>query len=178
MPNNVTLTDLKPESFRVGGSDTKGHNRRLFFRTQPGHGHQADSIIQSKVFPYRRLGDLLRHALHRHLEWLESLAPIPSVTTQVDVILQFIRDEEFNSDFMFTFEALTRTIANYLVDGASGQAVRVMMEAQKSIAAMPDGYWKDKYTGALEEKFGYLVKEALKASLIPSEAEEDEEEEN
>ena len=178
MPNKVTLADLKPDSFRVGGSDTKGHNRRMFFRAQPGHAHQVDSVIQSKVFPYRRVGDLLRHALHRHLEWLESLAPIPSVTKQVDVILQFIRDEEFNSDFMFTFEALQRTISSYLGEGASGQAVRVMMEAQKSIAAMPDGYWKDKYTAALEEKFGHLVKEALKASLIPSEAEDDEEEEN
>jgi len=178
MPKDITLADLKPESFRVGGSDTKGHNIRMFFRAQPGHAHQVESIIQSKVFPYRRKGDLLRHALHRHLEWLESLAPIPSVTTQVDVILQFIRQEEFNSDFMFTFEALTKTIANYLVEGADGQAVRVMMEAQKSIAAMSDGYWKDKYTTALEEKFGYLVKEAKKASLIPSEAEDDEEEGN
>jgi len=70
MSNKIKLEDLKPESFRVGGSDAKGHNVRMFFRTQPGHGHQCDSIIQSKIFPYRRKGDLLRHALHRHLQWL------------------------------------------------------------------------------------------------------------
>ena len=176
MPNKVTLADLKPESFRVGGSDTKGHNVRMFFRAQPGHGHQVDAIIQSKIFPYRRKGDLLRHALHRHLEWLDSLAPIPSVTCQVDAILQLVLNEEFNSDFTHTFEVLQKTIANYLGQGAAGQAVRVMLEAQKSIQGMPDGYWKDQYMDILEEKFGHLVKESLKASLDPKKAENDEEE--
>ena len=174
--SKVTLEDLKPESFRVGGLDTHGHTRRMFFRAQPGHDNQVISIIQSKAFPYRRKGDLLRHALHRHLQWLESLAPIPSTTTQVDAILQIIREEEFNSDYMHVFEAVTKTIADYLGKGSSGQAVRVLLELQQSIVQMNDGYWKDQYLAELELKFGHLVKEAMKAKLDPADAEEGEEE--
>ena len=177
MPKDkITLEDLKPESFRVGGMDTHGHNRRMFFRCQPGDDDQALSIIQSRAFPYRRKGDLLRHAFHRHLQWLESLAPIPSVTKQVDVILQIILEEEFNSDFMHVFEAITKTISDYLAKGSPGQAVRVLMEVQQSIAQMNEGYWKDQYLHELEVKFGHLVKEAMKAKLDPADAEEEEEE--
>ena len=175
MSTKVTLKDVKPESFRVSGQDTNSHSRRMFFRAQPGHDNAVVSIVQSKVFPYRRKGDLLRHALERHLVWLESLAPIPSVTKQVDVILQIIREEEFNSDFVHVFDAVSKTIADYLAKGSSGQAVRVLLELQMTIAAMPDGYWKDQYIAEIERNFGHLVKEAMKAKLSPADAADDDE---
>jgi len=52
-----------------------------------------------------------------------------------------------------------------------------MLEAQGCISEMPEGYWKDRYQAILKDKFGHLIKEAKKASLDPSDAREDEEEE-
>ena len=159
------LNSLDPVQFRVPASDAKGHATRLWFRCQPGHAHQLEMIIQTRRFPYRTKGDLLRHALVRHFHYLEAIAPIPSVTAEVDAILEILRDEEFSSDFIFMFDKLGSQISKHIGEGSVGEARRLLLAVQNRIEGMPDCYWKDKYKSELSTRYGHLISSAPTASL-------------
>ena len=153
------------DEFRISASDTKGHSARLWFRCIPAMTRQLEQILQARQFPYRTKGDILRHALHRHMRWLNTLEPISSVCSQVDAILELMRDEEMNNDFSLVFEKLEDRISRHTAEGSEKEAMRLLMIVQGHVGSMPDGFWKDKYKGKLQDKYGGLLKKATKANL-------------
>ena len=147
---------FNPEDFRVPANDTNGHSEREWFRIQPGHDRQIDTIVGGRVFPYRSKGDLIRHAVVRHLAWLETLAPIPSVTRQVDAIIEIIREEEFNSDFKDVFERLAERVGSYMSQGQVSQARSIVSRVKNNIDRMPAGLWRDQYLAEINSRWGSL----------------------
>lgn len=107
----------------------------------------------------------MRHAVHRHLEWLETIDPIASVTGEVDAIIEILRDEEFSQDFTTVFEKMGERIAKHLEKGSEGQARRLLTLVLKRIAQMPPGYWKDLYKADINSRWGHLLSTGTKASL-------------
>ena len=163
--NVINLNSLDHTVFQVPASDTKGHNTKLWFRLQPGHAQMIDRVVSSRKFPYRSQGDLLRHAILRHMHFLDALAPVPSVLAQVDAIIEVLRDEQFASEFSALFERIGARISAHMSHGSTGQARRLLLVVQKHMDAMPDGYWKDTYKEELASSYGYLLTESPKASL-------------
>jgi hypothetical protein len=97
--------------------------------------------------------------------WLEEIAPVRSILSQVDAILEVMRDEEFASDFQHVFDKLGERIANHMGQGSDGEARRLILTVMRHISDMPDGYWKDKYTMELENRYGHLLKNAARMKL-------------
>lgn len=147
-----------PDEFRVPANDTQGHSSRVWARIQPGHDRQLDIVVTSKWFPYRSKGDVIRHAIKRHLDWLETLAPMPSTTKQVDAVLALMKEEEANEDFRLVFDSLGAKIAKMLTDGKIDRAKSLAAQVASNIDDMPDGYWRDQYKEELNRRFGYLLK--------------------
>ena len=146
---------INPDEFRVPASDAKGHTSRLWLRCQPGHANQIARVKDSKRFPYRSTGDILRHALARHLKWLESLPAgkgIPSVTGAVDAILDLVRDEEFAADFRLVFDKLGSRISAHMGAGSLGEARRLLLQVLRHIDGMPDCYWRGPVPGRSERQ--------------------------
>lgn len=165
-PKVIDGPTIDPSSFRVSSTDTKGHSQRMWFKCQPGHAAMIDAVVQSNKFPYRTKGDLLRHALVRHLRWLENLQPIPSITGMVDAILTILRDDEFYSDYKHVLETLSNRINMHKGQGELGEARRILYEVLHNIKRMPDTFWRDKYLAAIDRDHGDLIKNAPKASLL------------
>ena len=155
--NQINNGEPKPEDFRVPASDTHGHATGMTFRIQPGHERQLRSASNSGLFPYRTIGDVLRHAVKRHLDWLDTLSPVPSVTKEVDNILEIIREDEFRADYKHVLEALGRNIAQSLVAGEVDRARAMIIRIRSGVENMPEGYWRDKYMGEINNKYGYLL---------------------
>lgn len=151
--------------FKVPASDTKGHSTRMWFRCVPSMGRQVEEIVQSRAFPYRVRGDLLRHALHRHMNWLRSVGPVKTVSGQVDAILEIMREEEMNGDFEVVFTTLEKRIDGYLKAGDEREAARLVLMVSGHIKEMPDGFWKGRYEGRLKDRFGDMLKKAAKLDL-------------
>ena len=126
----------------------------------------VEQTIQSGKFPYRTKGDLLRHALSRHVKWLETLAPMKSVTAEVDAIMEIMRDEEFYNDFVLVFDKLGERVSNHMSGGSDGEARRLLLVTLKHIDSMPEGHWKKKYQREVENKYGHILKSAPKAKLV------------
>lgn len=152
-----TEDGTRPEDFRVSGTDQKGHSERTTVRIQPGHVLQLNTTLKSRVWPYRTGGDIIRHALVRHFRWLETLAPIPSVTAQVDAVGDLLRDEEFQADFEALFERLSTRVGAHMSAGHMNQASSLLMDVKRDLERMPPGDWRDRYLETLNTKFkGWL----------------------
>lgn len=155
-----------PAEFRIPASDVKGHNARQWFRCIPSMARQVEQILQSRQFPYRTKGDLLRHALHRHVRWLTSIEPVlKSISQQVDSMLEILRDEEMNNDFRVVFDRLAGRIDQYMSEGSQVEAIRLLMIIKSHIDDMPDGFWRDRYNKHLKKNYGDLLKKAPKCNL-------------
>jgi hypothetical protein len=154
-----------PNSFRIPASDSQGHNSKLYFRCQPGHAQQLEMVVQSKKFPFRNIGEIIRHAIVRELVYLEGLEPMKSITGQVDAIIEVMRDEEFAGEFAKLFDRLGQRIASHLGSGSDGEARRLVLIVQEKLGDMPEGYWKDRYQQEVEVRYGHLVTNAPKCRL-------------
>lgn len=167
-PQPTEVSGVDAAQFRVPASDAKGHSTRFFFRAQPGHGKALEAVIQSKQFPYRTKGDLLRHAFVRHLHWLDGVGDIPSVTAEVDAIMEVMRDDEFAADFAAVFEKIGERISNHIGHGAIGEARRLLLTVMAHVKRMPDGYWRSKYDAEIRNRYGHILSEASSANLRAS----------
>lgn len=154
-----------PSEFIIPASDTKGHSARHWFRCIPAMARQVEQIIQSKKFPYRTKGDLLRHALHKHMGWLVSVEPMVTVSGQVDAMLEVMRDEEMSSDFSIVFEKMGERVAQHMASNSQREATRLVLTIQTCVKEMPEGFWKDKYQRQLKERYGNLIKSTDKCNL-------------
>lgn len=156
---NPLLEIPTEEEFHVPASDMKGHSVQQYFRVQPGHSIQIDNTVRSRKFPYRNKGDFLRHAIMRHLKWLSSLDTVNSVTTQVDAIIEVLRDDKFQVEFNDLFIRLGDRIAYHLGSGDGGmvEARRILEVVEGHLDSMPDGYWKGKHMEELRVRFGHLL---------------------
>lgn len=163
--NNDQEQELNPFEFRVAASDTKGHSSRQYFRCMPSMARLVEQTVQGGRYPYRTKGDLLRHALHRHIKWLEEVRGVPSVTREVDAILDIMRDEEFHCDFVAVFDKMGERISSHISSGCSGEARRLLLQVLRHVEEMPDGHWRDKYKRELESKYGHIIADAPKAGL-------------
>lgn len=170
--DNTTEGRLNPDQFRVAARDTQGNFERMQFRGTPGLAYQADLMLNSKKFPYRTKGDIYRHALVKHLEWLHSLKEVPSIMAQVDIINAVMLDEEIAADFQVVFEKIGERMSHYMGTGAMGEARRVYLKIEKLIEDMPSGYWQKKYTKELHDRWGHILTAVSGASLIEGSKEE------
>jgi len=161
----IETDEMDPVEFRIPASDTKGHNARQWFRCIPSMSRQVEQVVQSKQFPYRTKGDLLRHALHRHMSWLTTIAPVLTVSGQVDVVLEIMRDEEMNNDFSLVFDRLSERISQHLSEGSQEEAVRLVRIVQSHVEDMPDGFWKAKYKKRLADRYKDMLGNARKCNL-------------
>lgn len=151
------MEDIDPREFIVPASDGRGHSDRIWLRIQSGHDRQMSIVLNSKWFPYRSKGDIIRHAIVRHLSWLETLAPMQSVTAQVDSILEMMREEEFNNEFKEVMSRLDDQVSHYLASGQVGRARSLVARVLSKVEQMPESEWKDSYVQTINEKYSSMA---------------------
>jgi len=166
------------DDFKVPVSDSQGHSVNQYFRCLPGHERQIVKIVSSQRFPYRTKGDLLRHALKRHLDFLEDLQgdeEIPSVTRQVDAILEILHDDEYFAEFRFAMEKLKERVAKHVADGSDPEARRLILDVIAKVHRMPSGFWRNKYLDTIKLEFGKFINggKMKLGNLTPEEEEND-----
>lgn len=164
-------TEVDPQDFMTSASDNKGHSARIYFRCQPGLASHIQKVIASKRFPYNTQGDLIRHLLKRGLHWLNTITPVAGILSQVDIIDEILNQEEFADRFKDVFERISSRIAAYMGSNEKGEAVRLVRTVQDMVKGMPEGYWKDKYTKEIKDRWGHLIKEVGNVNLVDSEEE-------
>jgi len=126
----------------------------------------AQSIVGSQSFPYNSPSGIIRHALKRHFEWLEGIAPFPTVYHRTNAILEILKEEEEADRFAAIIDRLSTQVGSYLARGDITRARAIVHRILDEIAEMPDGGWKEQYQSEVHHRFGYLLQQQTTTSLI------------
>lgn len=158
------------DEWLVGATDTKGHSVRQWFRCQPGLDNQLESLLASKRFPYRTKGDILRHAVITHLEWLQHMEPdLPSTIRQVQLISDLVREDEFRQEMDEIFTRVGGRVNHHVSLGQLPDARILIVKLKSAIKGMPDGPWRDRYMERYKSQFASYITATKSPSLfIPS----------
>lgn len=163
-----------PADFIVPARDARGESVRMWNRIQPGHDRAISVIVNSKKFPFKTPGDVVRYCLHKQLAILEKMEGLPSVTQQVEAMLGVLRDEEFHQEFQAFLSHATTVVNRHVGEGADGEARRVVARLKHEIEKMPDGHWKGKYGKMLQTQFGHLLADKKsRVGLVPTDEDDD-----
>lgn len=141
----------------IPAADAKGQSARVQCRVQPSYMRLLSEVVQSKRYPFRVQGDALRWCVVTGLKKLAGGAGITSVIAQADMILEMLRDEEYQLQFTENFQAMKRVVDRYIERGAPGKARELLARIRQQIAMMPEGYWKEQYAEELSRKYGSLI---------------------
>jgi hypothetical protein len=156
------------EEFIIPASDAKGQSAQEWYRCAPGISLNLDIIVQSKRFPYRSKGDIVRHALMKHFRWLDSLEPVQSVLRELEVIIDILRNDTFQRSIQTAIEKMGDNITQHMGEGSMGssnEARRIIGMIQNRIDKMPDGYWKTRYLKHMKEKWGHVLDTGITGKL-------------
>lgn len=157
---NTNLTDpnrISWQGFKIPSQDAAGRSERVNFRCQPAHARMVGDIVAGRLWPYRNSGDLYRHALDRHLKFLASIAPIPSVLRQVDAMMDILREEEFQAEFTTFFEKFQQRVGKLQGQGREQDARALANRLRTYMLDMPEGSWKRYYLDEFEDRFGHFI---------------------
>jgi len=153
------LVEIDPSEFRVPSEDDKGHDARLSVRVHKNVPVQIQRIYDSKWFPYKTTHQIVRHALRKHFEWIETLAPITNSNLhRTNAMMEIVYEEEEQDRFVEVIEKMAKQIGQYLSKGRVDRARSLVNRVFEQVEQMPEGTWKDQYRDEIKERFGYLLK--------------------
>jgi hypothetical protein len=133
------------DEFLVGTQDGNGHSEKVWFRANPGYVMAGQELIQRKVFPYRTISDLYRHALVRQIRWLKELEPEQvSDLHHLNIIDQCNIEEEKMLAFASSIERTVATVNNLVNIGRRGRARSLLSKILNQVSMM-DSDWRDYY---------------------------------
>lgn len=147
------------EEFIVTAQDDKGHSVRETVRISSELERDIDVIVQGRKFPYQTRGDLMRHAIVRHLEWLHKLEPgfpkhlLSAYQAQQDVM----REEEMRLSAHNVFKKLHDQVEAYLASGEPGEARRVAATVRARLAGTEDSAWKRRFESRFLRQYTALL---------------------
>ena len=139
--------NYNPDEFIIPAQDDKGHSIRETVRISNELQRDIEVLIQGRVFPYKTSGDLLRHAVVRHIEWLHKLETgfpkhlLSAYQAQMDVL----REEEMRLAAHNVFKKLHDQVEAYLASGEPGEARRVAATVKSRLAGVADSAWKRRF---------------------------------
>lgn len=144
-----------PAEFMVPGKDDHGASTRQSFSLPPTMERQLEVIIAEKTFPYKTTSDIIRHAVYRHLLWLQKMEPqMPKhILSGLEAIMEVVRDSGMRSRLEDTFKAMDGIVSDRIIHGDSGEALRVLTLAKQKLLKMPDSRWKQHWLEVFSTKY-------------------------
>ena len=137
-PNDVPFSDAAPgtgevplgdlDNFVIPATDEKGTFVHVRLNIPPALERSAKIILRSNRFPYLDMGDLIRHALMRHLIWCTGLrGTIPRhIVSQLETIVEVCRDHELHAQSEEAFRKILDQINGLMERGEHGEATRLL----------------------------------------------------
>lgn len=143
------------DEFISSGSDDKGQSVRVFFRTSPATERALEIIRDGRIFPYKTIPDIVRHAVDRHLEWLHTMEPdMPrQFFAAMQAINEVCRDRVMHSEMEHTFKKLDTLVDSLLARGEEEEAKRLLSAAKGQLAKVPDSTWKREFVATFATKY-------------------------
>lgn len=143
------------KDFLVPSSDTKGHSVNISLRISRNQARLIQEILAAKRFPYKTISDLARHAVFKHLHWLDEIEPELEVDLDyMDIPVEAAMEEQMHLSFLASVRTVETTINQMLNedmrDAAKEMGRRILEKLDRHSSIDP---WKKKLAKELRKKF-------------------------
>jgi hypothetical protein len=147
--------------FVIPARNHNGESETVSLVMQPGQYRQAQIFVQSRTFPYKTVGDLFRHAIMRHLQWLEEEEGRDiSMIAASDDINYVVRDDDFFRSMESVFHSMADKVQRHIDAGDHRDAQKLLTRIREKIEKLPDMGWRERFKRFYVHRFdGYLAPE-------------------
>jgi len=153
--------DYNPDEFVVPATDARGNSERVNLRMSPMYLAAMQDILQSRLFPYRTIQDVIRDAVKRHLRYLSTLdTSITSLMGQIQAVDNIVCANIRQIEFMRSVEDMKKTVASLLKAGANEEAVSVLANVKHEVEKIKNKFFREHFLAAIQP----LYEKASKSS--------------
>lgn len=183
MEDNESPIDLT--EFRTPASDARGHSEKLNQVRVPAQiAARLAEVISSGIWKgyYTNITDVVRHAVFRHLKWLDSISPeyIQFWDREIELMVAFIAEEDRRAQHFEMFDKLDALIQSNVrrgelqitdnglvgdqdwIDYIQGYLSRIRVRID---SLDPDQPLTKIYQKRFKEKYGAIIKNMPKVKL-------------
>lgn len=140
-------------------SNAQGKGQPYQFRGVPELKFWMDQIIHSHRFPYPTEQYILRHAIHKHMDWLQGFPGCPRAPGTVQLeMMRILEEEEYDQQFSMLLTRTDGQIAKALSSGNPAAAERLISRLWNAIKQLAPGPWREKYLGEFNYRYGKFLK--------------------
>lgn len=160
--------------YSIDASDEKGHNTQVGLRVPPGWMAYIETVIESRKFPFKNKGYLMRGALFFFFHYLETLEDIPNTTLgQLDAMERLLTHNAILRTVSKIMPLLEQIVNEYRLADGDNVALTIVLQILDLAKDIPDKYWRKRITGQIKTKYGDLIAKADSASLVDFSEDED-----
>ena len=156
------------DDFYHPSSDARGHNSPVSVKVPPDLSARLEKLFASGAFPYSTKSDLIRHAMARHLAFLDRLQAdnrIPgNEWARYEAMRALTLETERQKKFRETLQSLSDNVGSLKSEGLHDQAAKIVYQIGKIVETMEEP-WRSKYQREIESRFGDLLDQRGRASL-------------
>lgn len=160
------------EEWNVPAADNKGHSARVQVRIPPIISRCAEVLQQSGKFPYLTVEDLYRHAVIRHIYWLQSLdTSIPRTTLfAADAILKMAKSQQEKQHIREALETLRMECEALAQDNNLAEIRSLCLGAKHYLSVTSaNSIWRKKIEKELREiTLSYLAQGKANITVLPT----------
>lgn len=146
-----------PADFIIPAQDHNGHSERVFCRVQPALDREVDSIVQSRQWPFKTKGDMVRWCVWQGAKSLERMEPVPNSFMAVcDNIITTCRDRDHWLAFQTSLDVLQKSVEMHMNSGSEGEAMKLLAECRAKAMLIEEPVWREKYINDMNKRFGHI----------------------
>lgn len=145
--------------YLIPAKDSQGRSIRVMCRVSPEISRLIGEVHQSRKWPFRVQGDLIRFAIHTVVKKLAVAAGLEgSVIAHGEMLHQMLVDEEYQLQWEENFRLMRRIVDKYMARGAPGKAREIITRCLVSVRMqMQEGYWRSQYEAEILKRYGAIL---------------------
>lgn len=147
------------DTFVVPGRDEKGAFNKVTFQLPPWMLQQAQIICNSRRFPYLEVGDMVRHALARHIKFCVNIRQSlpPSIVSVLEAMMEASRHNDLRIRSHEAYVEIEKQISRCMVRGETMEAVRMINVILQMLQGVPTSPAITGLTKRLQDQFNYVI---------------------
>jgi len=164
------------ETFNYPAAGPSGGTTSLNIRISIELDRAIDVLFYTRKWPYHTKTDVIRHAIHRHIEWLEDQGAVTDDSSYLRVMSLALDKDAQMTDFSKILDKLVVQVKHHKSLGNQDDIVKLVTDVLRVIEGMPNTGMKTKYKEQVLAEFGHyageIIEMPVKNSLVSYEIED------
>lgn len=155
-PRCQQFNEVLPKDFRLAASDSNGHRDRIQVSIHPDIHNRAKKHVGTGIFSYSGFPALVRHALLRHIEFLDRLDPVgvPGNLQRFKAMEYAATEALQHNQMLEMIMSIDETLSREIYRNNPNMAKDYVLNIRKEALGLPEPDWREAMLKVMDEKYG------------------------